>query len=626
MGKCIPGLLIIIFFCTSFSAEAQELNFLTGDEEYIWPTNSSRQISSTFGETRSAHLHAGLDIRSFGREGFEVYATRDGTVHRIGMGPHGYGNVVYLKHSDGSYSVYAHLNRFESELQAFADSIRMETLRFDLDRIVEKQQIKFKKGDVIAYTGSTGIGPPHLHFELRTPDFKPFNPLLTNLTVNDTLAPVFQQLALEFKDPKTLHPTGFEIFNALSSGNRYNFGEIDVSGPLGLSVNVSDKVNSTPNSYAVYSLTMVAEGDTLFQSVADFFPYQYSSHMFLDRSYPILAQTRRGFQRLFIVNGNNLPFYQKVKNRGILWLENGSHDIQIIAEDIYGNTAVAEVTLKVENNYSTAHKTITHVPTYPNTENISLRNTFDNKVSTHLLNSSPLLAFANSDFLPFLREKVDTKQIQPNGTTIQELEPGRRSVFSSPDKTVWLEFPERSLYDSLTLEMSIIEESDGLRISINPDRLPLHSPARLHVLLSKYFNNTDGLALYSIDEYRNRNYFLGSSISDGILRANLNEISSVYIMKDKSNPWIGMARVGKDLGGNQLVIFPIRDEESGIDYTQSVITVNGERGLTGYDPDKRQLYFYKPDFTLQKVNEASIEVFDRVVNRSVRTSSFRYIP
>ena len=626
MGKCIPGLLIIIFFCTSFSAEAQELNFLTGDEEYIWPTNSSRQISSTFGETRSAHLHAGLDIRSFGREGFEVYATRDGTVHRIGMGPHGYGNVVYLKHSDGSYSVYAHLNRFESELQAFADSIRMETLRFDLDRVVEKQEIEYKRGDVIAYTGSTGIGPPHLHFELRTPDFKPFNPLLTNLTVNDTLAPVFQQLALEFKDHETLHPTGFEIFNAFSSGNSYKFGDINVSGPVGLSVNVSDKVNSTPNSYAVYSLTMVADGDTLFHSVADYFPYQYSSHMFLDRSYPILAQTRRGFQRLFIVNGNNLPFYQKVENRGILWLDSGSHDIQIIAEDIYGNSAVAEVTLKVDDTYSEANKIITHVPTYPNTENISLKNTFNIKVSAQSLNSSPVLASANADFLPFLRENVETKQIQPEGIAIQELAPDRRSVFTSPDKTVWLEFPERSLYDSLTLEMSIIEENDGLRVTFNPDRLPLHTPARLHILLSKYFKNTDGLGLYSIDEFRNRTYYLGSSISDGILRANLNEISSVYIMKDNTNPWIGMARIGKDLAGNQLVIFPVRDEESGIDYTQSVITVNGERGLTGYDPDKRQLYFYKPGFTLQKVNEASIEVFDRVGNRSVRTSSFRYTP
>ena len=626
MGKCRPGLLFIIFIFFSFPVNAQELNFLTVDEEYIWPTNSSRQISSTFGETRSAHLHAGLDIRSFGREGFEVYATRDGIVHRIGMGPHGYGNVIYLKHSDGSFSVYAHLNRFEAKLQAFADSIRMETLSFDLDRIVEQRKIEYKKGDVIAYTGSTGIGPPHLHFELRTPEFKPFNPLLTNLTVRDTMAPVFQQLALEFKDHETLHPAGFEIFSATGTGNMYSFGDIDVSGPVGLSVNVSDKVNSTPNSYAVYSLMMIADGDTLFHSVADYFPYQYSSHMFLDRSYPILAQTRRGFQRLFIVNGNNLPFYQKVKNRGILWLDTGSHDVQIIAKDIYGNTSTAVVTLNVDEADPLSEKIVTQVPTYPNTEDFSFKNILNAKVSTQLFNSSSLLTSANIDFLPFSIEKVETKQIHPNGISLQKLKPGSRSVLSSPDKNVWLEFAGTSLYDSLTLEMSVVKENDGLRISFNPDRLPLHAPARLHVLVSKYFKNTDGLAIYSIDEFRNRTYFLGSSTSDGILRANLHEISSVYIMKDNTVPWIGMARIGKDLAGNQLVIFPVRDEDSGIDYKQSVITVNGERGLTGYDPDKGQLYFYKPEFTLQNVNEATIEVFDRVGNRSGRTSSFRYTP
>jgi hypothetical protein len=626
MGRLKSVILFFILICISVTVQAQELDFLSDDVTYLWPTNSSRQISSTFGETRSAHLHAGLDIRSFGREGYEVYATRDGSVHRIGMGPHGYGNVVYLKHDDGSYSVYAHLNRFEPRLQAYADSIRLSTLEFDLDKQIEENIIRYKKGDIIAYTGSTGIGPPHLHFELRTPDFKPFNPLLTNLSITDTMAPVFRQLAVEFKDPESLHPTGFEIFDAYSSGSSYRFGEINVSGPVGLSVDVSDKVNSTPNSYAVYSLTMVADSDTLFQSVADFFPYQYSNHMFLDRSYPILAQTRRGFQRLFVVNGNNLPFYQKVRNRGILWLDNGPHEIQIIAEDILGNKSFAEVTLNVTDSHADKRKVVTNVPTYPDSENISLNNMFEAKVSAQSINNSPLLASLNSGFMPFSKETIQTRQIDLNGSATQHLAPGKRTIFSSPDKSLWLDIPGTSLYDSLTLQMSVFEDENGLSIQFNPDRLPVADPIHLQVLISDYFGNTEDLALYSIDEYRNRKYYMGSSISDGILRADLFEISSLYLTRDNSDPWVGMARIGKDLAGNQLVIFPVRDEDSGIDYQRSVITVNGERGLTGFDPDKQQLYFYKPGFSLQKVNEATIDVYDRVGNRSSRTSSFRFTP
>lgn len=616
----------LLLFCVTFTTEAQELDFLTEDVSYIWPTNSSRQISSTFGETRSAHLHAGLDIRSFGREGFEVYATRDGIIHRIGMGPHGYGNVLYLKHSDGSYSVYAHLNRFEPNLQTFADSIRLATLEFDLDKNVESSQLHYKKGDVIAYTGSTGIGPPHLHFELRTPDFKPFNPLLTNLSVKDTIAPVFQQLALEFKDPESLHPTEFKIFNGLMSNNGFSFGKIDVSGPVGLSVNVSDKVNSTPNSYAVYSLTLIADSDTLFHSVADYFPYEYSSHMFLDRSYPILAQTRKGFQRLFIVNGNRLPFYQKLKNRGLLWLDEGEHKIQIIAKDIYGNSSLANVTLNVVDRPPQPDRKITRIPTYPNFNFITQENVFEPRVSAQYLNSSPLLTSKDSDFFHYQKETVYKKQILPNGTAIQHIEPGKRNIFSSTDKSVWLDFPTNSIYDPLPLAMSVLKEDNGLHISFNPDRLPIHDPVHLRVLLKKYFNDTENLVLYSMDEFRNRRYYLGSSTEDGILRSNLYEISSLFITYDSIAPWIGNARTGKDLAGNQLVIFPVRDEDSGIDYKRSQITVNGERGLTGYDPDKSQLYFYKPGFTLKKVNQVSIEIFDRAGNRSHRSSSFRYTP
>lgn len=626
MSKYFSGFLILILAGISLNVNAQELDFLSNGESYIWPTNSSRQISSTFGETRSAHLHAGLDIRSFGREGFDVYATRDGVLHRIGMGPNGYGNVIYLKHSDGSFSVYAHLNRFESTLQAFADSIRMETLSFDLNLNVEHYNIEYKQGDVIAYTGSTGIGPPHLHFELRTPGFKPFNPLLTNLTVDDTLSPVFRQLAVEYKDKETLHPAGFEIYEASPNGSSYDFGEIKVSGPLGLSVNVSDRVNSTPNSYAVYSLTMVADADTLFHSVANYFPFQYSSHMFLDRSYPILAQTRQGFQRLFIVNGNNLPFYEKVENRGILWLENGIHEVRITAKDIFGNTAFAEVTLNVDDDSPRRDKTIKDVPTYPNSQLIRTKNTIRQKIPVQNLNNTPLLATSTHDILSSAGNVAQLKQIHPNGSAIQQIVPGKRSVFSSPDKKVWLEIPGEALYDSLTLEMTVLKDEDGLRINFTPDRLPVQGAIGLRIMLSDYFDDIEHLALYSLDAFRNRKFYVGSTVSNGILRAELREISSLYVTKDKTLPTVGMARIGKDLAGNQLVIFPIRDSDSGIDYTRSVITVNGKSGLTGYDPDKRQIYFYNPDFSLKKVNEASVVVYDRAGNRSVKNTSFRYSP
>lgn len=629
MHKSVYLFLILITGLHWFSnLYAQPLTFPVDSDTYLWPTDASNQISSTFAETRSAHLHAGLDIRTFGREGYQVFATRDGIVYRIGTGPYGYGNVVYLKHNDGSYSIYAHLNRFEPKLQAYTDSIRFINNNFDLDLIVEDDSISYNQGDVIAFTGSTGIGPPHLHFELRTPDFEPFNPFLTNLYVQDTIAPIFRQLAVEFKNNHTLHPEEFDIFNAQIRNNQYDFGEIEVSGPVGLSVNVHDRANSTPNIYAVYSLMMIHQSDTLFHSRADFFPHQHRRHMFLDRSYQILAQTRRGFQRLFLVNGNQLPFYRKVKNRGILNLSEGTWPIEIIASDIYGNKSKALATLKVNSTDSVITDEIDNIPTYPSIPNRPDEQfqAFYSSVTGQNLIKTEEFASTETVAISSVEKKPIPYRIYPDFSIEKEFISSKKSTISSPDKKLWIDFPKHALYDDLTLRMQMVQSEEGIFINFEPDRLPIQESLTLHYLLPPEWRYKENLALYSVDKFRNRKSYINSTTSDGILRASMREISSLFLTEDNTPPWIGNARVGKDLAGNNLVIFPVRDGNTGIDYKNSEIIVNEITGLTKYDPDKGQLYYYKPGFVPDRVNNVYIKVHDGVGNKSEKTVSFRYSP
>ena len=186
------------------SAQSSQ-DFEPTDAHYLWPTNASHHLTSTFAETRTGHFHAALDIKTWGQRGYEIYATRDAVLYRMAIKATGYGKVLYLKHEDGSFSVYAHLMRFNDSLQQFADSIRFaEDHRPYFDRVVEDQQIQIEQGDVIAYSGASGIGPPHLHFELRTPEQHPFNPLLTNLTVEDNISPTIAGLSVEPLAPALL--------------------------------------------------------------------------------------------------------------------------------------------------------------------------------------------------------------------------------------------------------------------------------------------------------------------------------------------------------------------------------------------------------------------------------------
>ncbi|NBC04675.1 MAG: peptidoglycan DD-metalloendopeptidase family protein [Bacteroidetes bacterium] len=599
---------------------AQPLSFLADSVEYVWPTDATNQISSTFGETRSAHLHAGLDIRTWGQEGYKVFATRDGIIYRIGTGPHGYGNVLYMKHDDGSYSVYAHLNRFEPNLQSYTDSIRMQDYSFVINEVIEEDSLYYKKGEVIAFTGSSGIGPPHLHFEIRNPVNEPVNPLLTNLSVRDNIPPVFRQLGIEFLNPINLKHEGFDIKNARRNGSDYDFGEITVNQPVGLSVNLHDRANNTPNAYAVYTLTLVHQSDTLYHSSVDEFSYAEGRQMFLDRSYQILAETRKGFQRLYKVNGNKLPIYRKLKNRGVLALDEGKYPLQIIASDIFGNETKAVVTLNV--NGSNKIDNISNVPTYPAPSEISKPFTLNQK-EVLFDNSVPLLASSEPISFSISRNSNEVR-FRSNSSIEKKLTPGIKQVFSTPNQQLWIEFPKEALYDSLNLHLDISRIGDEIHFNFSPDRLPIEGEVYFNYILPDELKDNEHLGLFSVDKFRNRTYFMWATNKDGMIRSPLREISSLVIMEDRTSPWVGKPRLEKNLAGNYVIRVPAVDRDTGIDYQASNITVNGERGIIEYDPDRNSLFYYIPGYVPENQNQVEIEVFDGMGNRTSKTESFTF--
>lgn len=119
----------------------------TATGTYIWPCPSSTYVTSAFG-MRDHPLfgderpHSGIDIA--GSAGSEVLAADSGTV-AVATYSSSYGNYVTIYHSNGDYTLYAH----------------MSSLAVSAGQSVTK-------GDVIGYVGSTGWATgPHLHFEIR---------------------------------------------------------------------------------------------------------------------------------------------------------------------------------------------------------------------------------------------------------------------------------------------------------------------------------------------------------------------------------------------------------------------------------------------------------------------------
>jgi murein DD-endopeptidase MepM/ murein hydrolase activator NlpD len=89
-------------------------------------------------------FHRGTDLKA--AMNTPVYATADGVVEYSGYHKKsGFGNLVILHHNYGFKTYYGHLNKVVLESGTFV-----------------------KKGDLIAYTGNTGMSSgPHLHYEIR---------------------------------------------------------------------------------------------------------------------------------------------------------------------------------------------------------------------------------------------------------------------------------------------------------------------------------------------------------------------------------------------------------------------------------------------------------------------------
>jgi murein DD-endopeptidase MepM/ murein hydrolase activator NlpD len=121
-----------------------------GSQKYIWPAQGA--FTSGFGY-RWGRMHKGIDIAA--PIGTPVVAAAAGVVESAGWNDGGYGNLVEVRHPDGSLTIYAHNNRIATHVGAVVN-----------------------QGELIAQMGSTGRSTgPHTHFEIRPRGSGAVNPM-----------------------------------------------------------------------------------------------------------------------------------------------------------------------------------------------------------------------------------------------------------------------------------------------------------------------------------------------------------------------------------------------------------------------------------------------------------------
>jgi hypothetical protein len=328
------GVLLLALLVVSPASSAQE---------FVWPLTLPRELTSSFAEYRSGRFHAGIDLRT-GGIGKEVRAAGDGHVVRLRCSPWGYGKAVYLRLRDGYSVVYAHLDGFAEPLRSYVRDAQHARRSYTVDLQVEPGRLPVKAGDLIAYSGQTGVGAPHLHYEFRDAQERPINPRDIGLTWPDSTPPVFRKLLVAPAGPEAsvagdLVP---RIMDARAAGpGRYVCDPVALSGTVGFGVDLVDHGPTTAYKLGIHRLRLRADGDEIFRIQHDRLSYDNLNDGVVAYHPYLLEQGR--FLLLWRWPDNDCESYAATRSDGWWSVPQEGATIQIEAVDFLGNASVLEV-------------------------------------------------------------------------------------------------------------------------------------------------------------------------------------------------------------------------------------------------------------------------------------------
>lgn len=359
-------ILSVLLLCSFSSASSQSEQPLS---DYLWPTNASKYLTSAFGEYRARRFHAGLDIRTWGKTGYKVFAIRPGYVWRVGVSPFGYGKVLYVRLDTGEVAVFAHLMKFSDKIQKLVEAEQQRRGRYRVNMYLNPGQLPVQQGEVIAYSGQTGIGAPHLHFEIRDRNNNPINPLSKGYRLPDTVSPIVRKISFSPLDERSEVNGDYEpviLTPRWQSRGRYVVDEpVDVWGDVGLGVSCFDKGLNSSSRFGVYSLKLYVDDVLRFQYAYDRMTFQENPMVELERDYRLSRRNLGRFYKLYKDRHNTRSIYRPNTTwagvlrsaslgsvTGLTLPESGStdpdfasgslfpgeHDFRVEVADYFGNT------------------------------------------------------------------------------------------------------------------------------------------------------------------------------------------------------------------------------------------------------------------------------------------------
>jgi len=450
-----------------------------------WPVKREIDLASGFGDYRSGRFHAGLDIRTGGVVGEPVYSPVDGYVWRLRTSYLGYGKVLYIRSADDHIFVFAHLAKFIPEIDKIVKRTQIESQRYYVDIYLPKDSIKVTAGQLLAQSGETGAGPPHLHFEERSADNRPINPLNNGFELEDNVPPVFERIGFQVTDDTSLFDVGlrkvfYKIKKSDKTGEYYLDTALYFNRPFGVLVDCYDLMRSAGMKGTVRKLSLYIDSVFYYESVFDTLDYSTEQSVNFEYDYSEAIDDHSRVRRLYAEDGNQFVGSRPINGfKGFVGEavteKLGKRMGKIVAEDCCGNLSALNFSFfwgpsrnifSLDSTVSVNEKTtkfyFTGIPEYKNFEIdsvVAFQNTIETWghpkfMTTEYTDDGKIICTAVTDVLhpSLLRLFVFTKNgclIRDNlfnGILEQLPKPVSMSVISSDDEGLWvtMETPNRA--------------------------------------------------------------------------------------------------------------------------------------------------------------------------------------
>jgi murein DD-endopeptidase MepM/ murein hydrolase activator NlpD len=540
------------------------------------PLDIPLNLSGNFGELRTNHFHAGLDIKTQQTEGLKLYAVADGYVSRIKVSPFGYGYAIYITHPIGYTTVYGHCKKYSDRINAYVKEQQYKLKSFSVDLKLDSTMLPVTKGEVIGLSGNSGgSGGPHLHFEVReTLSEKVVNPLLFGFNVQDHVKPGISGIwVVPMNDSAWVNggqlPVNILCKNGSGSCSLQSTTPPTVYGDVAFAVHTTDGLDGNGNRCGIYRIELMVDSLLVYGQRMDRLDFTTNRAMNAHTIYERFKKHKSSIHGSYRLPGNPLDIYDNLVNDGVLRFNDGKlHKCEYQVIDFNGNKSTLKFNVQGAKAPGKAKPEV------------------------------PPLAYWNWE--------------KDNSYDNGEVKIAMKAF---------------TLYEDLELNIS---KSQKIQNAVGPTYLIASSYEPVHNTYSLCLNaagvkpalaNKALVVRYDLE--KEKVYPELSKLENGWLCSNPLYLGYFSIMIDTVKPSVASSDFALNMKGRTQFSMRISDGLSGVD--QIIPTIDGEWILMEYDAKANRLTYYFDERRLAHgKHEFELEVKDAVGNSKIYKSSFEW--